>query len=355
MYIAHRRIGPDEPPFIIAEMSGNHNQSLKRALEIVDTAVHCGAHALKLQTYTAETITLQLEKDEFFVNDPENIWTGKSLYNLYQEGHTPWEWHKTIFDHCRKLGIICFSTPFDESAVDFLESLNVPCYKIASFENVHLPLIRKVASTGKPIIMSTGMASITELDEAVTAAHEAGCKNLILLKCTSTYPATPENSNLLTIPHLRDLFGVQVGLSDHTMGIGVSVAAVALGATVIEKHFTLRRSDGGVDSSFSMEPEEMKALVVETERAWQALGRVMYGPTEKEKASLQYRRSLYVAEDMKTGDIFTTQNLRVVRPGKGLPPKYYEVVLGKYAVMDLKKGTPVTWNLFNSTERIASK
>lgn len=342
--IAGRMIDMGAPPLIIAEMSGNHNQSLERALEIVDAAAQTGVHALKLQTYTADTITLDVSEGEFFISDKTSLWSGTTLYKLYQQAHTPWEWHKPIFDHCRKRGLIGFSTPFDESAVDFLESLDVPCYKIASFENIHLPLIRKVASTGKPIIMSTGMASIAELDEAVTTAREAGCKDLILLKCTSNYPATPENTNILTIPHLRELFHCEVGLSDHTMGIGVSVAAVALGATVIEKHFTLCRADGGVDSAFSLEPEEMRSLVVETERAWQSLGRVSYGPTEKEKASLQYRRSLYVARDMKAGEIFTHENLRVVRPGFGLAPKYYDNFLGKRIRINALKGTPITWD-----------
>jgi pseudaminic acid synthase len=343
--ISDRNVGLNHPPFIIAEMSGNHNQSLERALEIVDAAAASGAHALKLQTYTADTMTLDIREREFFIEDPKSLWTGRSLYDLYQEAHTPWEWHKPIFDRCRERGMICFSTPFDDTAVDFLEELEVPCYKIASFENTDLPLIRKVGATGKPIIVSTGMASIAELDEAVSAAREAGCRDLILLKCTSTYPATPENTNILTIPHLRELFGVEVGLSDHTMGTGVAVAAVALGATVIEKHFTLSRADGGVDSAFSLEPEEMRALVVETERAWQALGKVSYGPTEKEKASLQFRRSLYVARDMKAGDVFTRENLRAVRPGFGLPPKFYDLLIGKQAKQDLRKGTPVSWDV----------
>jgi pseudaminic acid synthase len=273
------------------------------------------------------------------------LWQGTSLHKLYQQAYTPWEWHKPIFDRCKELGMIGFSTPFDETAVDFLESLDVPAYKIASFENVHLPLIRKVAATGKPIIISTGMATVAELDEMVRTVREAGCNDIVLLKCTSTYPATPENTNITTIPHMRQLFNCQVGLSDHTMGIGVATASVALGATVIEKHFTLRRADGGVDSTFSMEPDEMRALVVESERAWQALGRISYGPTEKEKSSLRYRRSLYVAQDMKAGDVFTEQNLRIVRPGFGLAPKYYETVLGKPVKHDVKKGTPVTWEL----------
>ncbi|MFY0543169.1 pseudaminic acid synthase [Brevibacillus sp. H7] len=345
--VAHRRIGSAYPPFIIAEMSGNHNQSLERALEIVEAAAKAGAHALKIQTYTADTMTIDYQKGEFFINDPNSLWKGKSLYELYQEAYTPWEWHKPIFDRCRELGMIGFSTPFDESAVDFLESLDVPLYKIASFENIDIPLIRRVARTGKPIIISTGMATIAEIDEAVRAAREEGCEDLVLLKCTSTYPASPENSNLLTIPHMRQLFDVEVGLSDHTMGVGVAVASVALGATVIEKHFTLRRADGGVDSAFSLEPEEFHSLVVETERAWQGLGRVSYGPTEKEKNSLVFRRSLYVVEDVKAGEPLTKQNLRAIRPGHGLPPKYYDVLLGKRVKRDIPKGTPASWDLFD--------
>ena len=273
---------------------------------------------------------------------------GSSLYKLYKQAYTPWDWHKPIFDRCKELGIIGFSTPFDATAVDFLESLDVPCYKIASFENTDLPLIRKVASTGKPMIISTGMATIAELDETVRTAREAGCQDLILLKCTSTYPATAENTNLLTISHMRDLFNVQVGLSDHTTGIGVAVASVALGSTVIEKHFTLCRADTGVDSAFSMEPAEMEQLVIETERSWQALGKINYGATEAEKGSLVFRRSLYVAQDMKAGDVFTPENLKAVRPGLGLPPKYYDVLLGQTIKRDVKKGTPASWNLLKA-------
>jgi N-acetylneuraminate synthase len=343
--IAGRTIGASAPPFVIAEMSGNHNHSLERALAIVDAAADSGAHALKIQTYTADTITLDVERDEFVISDPSSLWTGKTLYSLYEEAHTPWDWHEAIFARARERGMIPFSTPFDETAVDFLETLDSACYKIASFENVHLPLIRKVASTGKPIIISTGMATEEELSEAVEAARGAGCTDLVLLKCTSTYPATPENTNLATIPHMRERFGCHVGLSDHSMGIGVSVAAVALGAVAIEKHFTLARADGGVDSAFSMEPDEMRALVVETERAWQALGHVSYGPTDAEKASLQFRRSLYVAEDMHAGDVFTHANLRVVRPGFGLAPKHYDEVLGKRITRAAAKGTAVSWDL----------
>ncbi|MFC5469740.1 pseudaminic acid synthase [Cohnella suwonensis] len=343
--IADKRIGRNHRPFLIAEMSGNHNQSLDRALAIVEAAAEAGAHALKLQTYTADTMTLDIEEGEFFIDDPDSLWKGNSLYKLYQEAYTPWEWHEPIFERCRELGLIAFSTPFDETAVDFLESLNVPAYKIASFENTDLPLIRKAAATGKPLIISTGMASIAELDETVKAAREAGCQSLVLLKCTSTYPATPSNSNLSTIPHMEQLFQCQVGLSDHTMGIGASVASVALGATVIEKHFTLSRADGGVDSAFSLEPEEFKALAVETERAWQSIGGIVYGPTEAETNSLKHRRSLYVAQDMKAGDRFSTQNLRAIRPGLGLPTKYLERILGKQINQDIKKGTPLSWEL----------
>jgi len=343
--ISERLIGTDHPPFIIAEMSGNHNQSLDRALAIVEAAAKTGAHALKLQTYTADTMTLDLAEGEFFIDDSNSLWQGQSLHKLYQQAYTPWEWHEPIFEKCQQLGLIAFSTPFDETAVDFLESLNVPCYKIASFENTDIPLIRKVASTGKPMIISTGMATISELDETVRAAREAGCKDLVLLKCTSTYPATPENSNLLTIPHLRDLFNVQVGLSDHTMGIGAAVASVALGATVIEKHFTLSRADGGVDSTFSMEPAEMAQLVVESERAWQALGKITYGATQAETKSRIFRRSLYVTQDMSPGDRFTPNNLRCIRPDLGLPPKYYDVLLEQQVGRSVKAGTPVSWDL----------
>ena len=345
MQIGTRTIGLANPPFVIAEMSGNHNQSLERALEIVDAAAKTGAHALKIQTYTADTMTLDLDKGEFLISDPNSLWEGTSLYTLYQEAYTPWEWHKPIFDRCRELGMTGFSTPFDDTAVDFLETLDVPCYKIASFENTDIPLIRKVAATGKPMIISTGMATVAEMDETVRAAREAGCKDFILLKCTSTYPATPENTNILTIPHMRELFGCEVGLSDHTMGIGVSIASVALGATVIEKHFTLSRADGGVDSTFSMEPAEMASLVVESERAWQALGEVKYGPTEKEKKSLVFRRSLYLVDDVKAGEVLTLKNLRAIRPGLGLPPKYLSILLGRRLAKDVKKGTAMTWDL----------
>ena len=346
MDINNTQIGLGNAPFIIAEMSGNHNKSLERALEIVEAAAKTGAHALKIQTYTAGTMTLDLDEREFHISDPKSLWAGTSLYKLYAQAYTPWEWHDAIFKRANELGIIAFSTPFDDTAVDFLESLDVPCYKIASFENTDLPLIRRVAATGKPMIISTGMASVAELDDTVRAAREAGCKDLILLKCTSTYPATADNTNILTIPHMRELFGCEVGLSDHTMGVGVSVASVALGATVIEKHFTLNRADGGVDSAFSMEPAEMSQLVIETERAWQALGQVSYGATAAEQKSMVFRRSLYVVKDLQAGDVLTQDNVRAIRPGLGLPTKYIEQVLGKVVKHAVPRGTGVSWEMF---------
>jgi pseudaminic acid synthase len=344
MKICGRPIGAGAPPFVIAEMSGNHNQSLERALAIVDAAAAAGAHALKLQTYTADTMTIDLREREFFIADPNSLWSGSSLFQLYQQAHTPWEWHAPIFQRARQLGMIPLSTPFDETALDFLESLDVGVHKIASFENTDLPLIRKVAATGKPMIISTGMASVAELDETVRAAREAGCRDLVLLKCTSTYPATPDNTNLRTIPHLRELFGCEVGLSDHTMGCGVAVAAVAMGATVIEKHFTLSRADGGVDSAFSMEPAELRTLVTESERAWQSLGHVAYGASAAEQKSLVYRRSLYVVKDVAAGERLTRENVRAIRPGLGLPPKWLDKVLGRTARQALPRGTALDWD-----------
>lgn len=343
--ISDYKIGLRYKPYIIAELSGNHNQSLERALEIAEAAAKSGAHALKLQTYTADTMTLDVADGDFYIDDEKSLWKGTSLYDLYKMASTPWEWHKPIMERANELGMVCFSTPFDESSVDFLESLNVPAYKIASFENADIPLIKKVASTGKPMIVSTGMATLAELDETVKTIRKAGCEDFVLLKCTSTYPASPENSNVLTIPHMRELFNCEVGLSDHTMGVGAAVAAVAHGATVIEKHFTLSRADGGVDSAFSLEPEEMKQVAIETERAWQSLGSVTYGPTEAEKLSLKFRRSLYIAMDMKAGEKLTPENLRIVRPGMGLEPKYYEKLLGRKVNADVKKGTALNWDI----------
>lgn len=335
----------NKKPFIIAEMSGNHNQSLERALAIVDAAAAAGVDALKIQTYTADSMTLDINEGEFFIADKTSLWNGTSLYNLYQKAYTPWEWHEPIFKRCKERGIIGFSTPFDGTAIDFLEGISTPLYKIASFENIDLPLIKKVAQTGKPMIVSTGMASIAELDDLVRTARENGCKDLTLLKCTSSYPSTPQGTNLLTIPHMKQLFGCNVGLSDHTLGIGAAIASVALGATVIEKHFTLSRAEGGVDSAFSLEPAEMKILVEETKRAYEALGNVHYGISEQEKKSLQFRRSLYVVEDMKAGEVITEKNMRSIRPGLGISPKYYDLVLGKKVKCDVKRGTGLTWNM----------
>lgn len=330
-------------PFIIAEMSGNHNHSLERALEIVDAAADAGVDALKIQTYTADTITIDKNDGEFFIADPNSLWKGESLYSLYQKAYTPWEWHKPIFERCKERGIIGFSTPFDFTAVDFLEDLDVPFYKIASFENVDIPLIRKVAQTGKPIIASTGMASLAELSELVETARSNGCNDLTLLKCTSSYPASPAGSNLATIPHMKALFDCTVGISDHTLGIGVAVESIAFGAMVIEKHFTLSRANGGVDAEFSLEPQEMKQLVKEVNAAYEAIGTVHYGLTSQE--STKFRRSLYIVEDMKAGDVITEKNMRSIRPGLGLPPKYYDILLGKKVKCDVKRGTALSWDM----------
>jgi len=344
MHINGRAISRDARPYLIAEMSGNHNHSLDRALEIVTAAAESGADAIKLQTYTADTITLDCDGPDFVIDDPTSLWAGRRLYELYDEAHTPWDWHAPIIERARSLGLDCFSSPFDASAVDFLEQLNVPAYKIASFEVIDLPLIRKVAQTGKPMILSTGMASVAEIGEALRVCHEAGNEQVCLLKCTSAYPATPANTNIATIPNMRATFGCEVGLSDHTMGTGVAVGAVALGAVLIEKHFTLRRADGGVDSAFSLEPAELRQLRDETQRAWQSLGRVTYGGTVAEEGSRIFRRSLYVAQDMEAGEAFTPQSLRSVRPGFGLAPKHYDVLLGKRVNRTLAKGTPVSWD-----------
>ena len=344
--ISQFNIGKSHPPFIIAEMSGNHNGSLDKALEIVRSAAACGAHALKLQTYTADTMTIDCNDSGFYIDNPNSLWHGRTLYELYNEAHTPWEWHKPIFDLAKKLGMVSFSSPFDASAVDFLESLDVPCYKIASFENVDLPLIRRVAATGKPMIISTGNANLGEVHEAVEAAREAGNRELILLRCSSTYPAREEDSNLNTIPVMQKLFDCQVGLSDHTMGIGAAIAAVALGARVIEKHFILDRSAGGVDSAFSLEPAELSLLVDESNRARKAMGSVSFERSEAEEESLQFRRSLYLVKNVKVGEIATSDNVRAIRPGRGLSPKYQEIVMGQIFTSEQKVGTPVSWNMF---------
>jgi len=345
MKISHQIIGPDAPPFIIAEMSGNHNQSLDRALEIVEAAARAGAQALKLQTYTADTMTLDINEGEFFIKDEHSPWKGKSLYDLYSIAHTPWEWHAPIMERAHDLGMICFSTPFDKSAVDFLESLDVPAYKIASFEIVDLPLIRYIAEQGKPIILSTGMATLAEIDEAVRTIREAGNNRIALLKCISAYPAPPEEMNLRTIPHLAGAFGVSVGLSDHTLGIATSVAAVALGACIIEKHFTLSRADPGPDSAFSLEPHEFKAMVGAVRETEKALGAVCYEVSEHEKASRVFRRSLFAVKDIEVGEEFSEENVRSIRPGHGLPPKYLSTVLGRRATENIRRGTPLSWDL----------
>ncbi|RTQ52236.1 pseudaminic acid synthase [Hymenobacter gummosus] len=339
--IGGRPVGPAHAPFIIAELSGNHNQSLERGLAIVDAVAAAGAHAIKLQTYTADTMTL---RGVHRIEDPNSLWYGRELYDLYEEAHTPWDWHRALFDRAKQHGLVAFSSPFDESAVDFLESLDAPAYKIASFENTDWPLLRRVARTGKPVIMSIGASKLAEVAEAVDILRAEGCRDLVLLKCTSTYPATPQNTNLRTIPHLQQLFpDALVGLSDHTMGVGAAVGAVALGATVVEKHVTLRRADGGVDSAFSLEPEEVAQLVTETERVWQALGHIQYGVQRAEEKSRLYKRSIYVARDIRAGEAFTADNLRVVRPGDGLAPRFYAEVMGKTARTDLRAGTPLTW------------
>ncbi len=333
-------------PYIIAEMSGNHNHSLERALKIVDAAADCGVNALKIQTYTADTMTIDCSRDEFIINDAKSLWKGKKLYDLYKEASTPWEWHKPIFERCRQKGITGFSTPFDGTAVDFLEALGCPMYKIASFEIVDLPLIKKVAKTKKPMLISTGMAAAEEIKEAVACAGSNGCPEVMILKCTSAYPAEPKDSNLLTIPDMAAKFKCKVGLSDHTVGIGAAIASIALGAVAVEKHFTLSRKDGGVDSAFSMEPEEMRSLVKEAARAFDSLGSVKYGPGNNEKASLMFRRSIYAVKDIKKGEKLTKTNIRIIRPGYGLAPKYFDGILGKTAARDIKFGEPMRRELY---------
>ncbi len=325
-------------------MSGNHNQSLERALKIIDAAAVAGASAIKIQTYTADTLTI---KGVFKITEKSSLWFGKDLYDLYDEAHTPWDWHKAIFDHAHKRGIICFSSPFDETAVDLLESLNNPIYKVASFEINHIPLLKYIAKTGKPVIMSTGASSILEIAEAVNVLKVEGCEDLTLLKCTSTYPASADDSNINTIPHLKELFNCKVGLSDHTMGIGVAVAAIAKGANVIEKHFCLDRSEGGVDSAFSLEPAEFKQLVTEAKRAYLSLGKINYCITSDEKVVDAGKRSIYVSDKINDGEIITTKNIKVIRPGYGLHPRYYSYVLGKKANKKLEIGHPLLFNDLN--------
>jgi pseudaminic acid synthase len=344
--IEKHMIGPKHRPFIVAEISGNHQQSLEKALKLVDEAHKAGVHAIKLQTYTAETMTLPIKTPPFLLEDKKSLWCGRTLYELYEEAYTPWEWHKPIFDHARKLGLVAFSSPFDETAVDFLETLNCPCYKIASLELVNHPLIARAAKTKKPLILSTGGATLAEIDEAVQLARNCGCKEIILLKCSSAYPAPVESFNLKTLPHLAKAFQVVVGLSDHSLSIGVAVASISLGASLIEKHITLSRKDEAVDGAFSLEPQEFKLLVEESVNAWKAQGVIQYGANEFEKTEFVNRRSLYIAKDLKAGDVLKKEHIKAVRPGGGLHPKYLETVVGHKVKKDIVTGTPLSWEIF---------
>jgi pseudaminic acid synthase len=342
--INSRRIGPGYPVYVIAEMSANHNQDYQHAVELLRAAKDAGADAIKLQTYTADTLTIRCDNPHFRVGKG-TLWEGRTLYDLYQEAYTPWDWQPKLKKVADELGLDLFSTPFDDSAVEFLETLGVPAYKIASFEIVDLPLIRKVASKRKPMIISTGMASLGEIDAAVRAARQAGCAEIALLKCTSAYPAPPEEMNLRTIAHLGESFGVPVGLSDHTLGIAAPVAAVALGACIIEKHFTLSRATPGPDSAFSLEPAELKAMIEGVRVAEKALGKVSYEVNPAESASKVFRRSLFIVADVKAGEPFTKENLRSIRPGHGLPPQFIDEILGRKAARDVARGTPLSWDL----------
>ncbi len=346
-YIGHCPIGTNHPPMIVAELSGNHHTSLQRALKMVEAAKKSGVTAIKLQTYTPDTITLNIHEGDFVIRDHSSLWYGKTLYDLYKEAYTPWDWHKPIFDRCRELGLIAFSSPFDETAVDFLESFDVPCYKIASLEIVDLPLIRKAAATGKPLILSTGAASLEEIALAVETARNAGCKHLILLKCTLAYPSTPSDCHLRTIPHLAESFNTHIGLSDHTLSLGVPIASVALGACLIEKHFTLSRADGDVDGPFSLEPHEFTSLVEESRKAWESLGTIRYTPLPSEKTSLSHRPSLFFIADLEAGTAVEEGHIKTLRPNSGLAPKELPNVIGKQLLCPVKKGTPVAWHLFN--------
>lgn len=343
--IGRHDIGREHPPFVVAEVSGNHNGSLERALEIVDAVADSGAHAVKLQTYRPDTITVDVDTPAFRLSDRHELWGGQNLYRLYERAHTPWEWHEPLFRRARDRGLEVFSSPFDPTAVELLESLDAPAYKIASSELVDLPLVELCARTGKPLVLSTGMATVAEIDAAVRTARAAGNDQLVVLSCTASYPARPQETNLRGLPLLEGVTGAVVGLSDHTPGIGVPLAAVALGARVIEKHVTLSRDDGGVDSAFSLEPDELKALVTEVERAWLALGEAALGPKPSEREGLRLRRSLYVVEDVRAGEPVTERNVRSIRPAGGLPPGELGTVLGRAFRVDAAKGTPLTWDL----------
>ncbi|NUS74431.1 MAG: pseudaminic acid synthase [Corynebacteriales bacterium] len=344
--IGKHEVGPDHRPFIIAEMSGNHNGELERALRIVDVIADSGAQALKLQTYTADTITLDSDRDEFFVDRNHPLWGNSNLYQLYQQAYTPWEWHEPLFNRAKERGLVAFSSPFDSTAVDFLESLDVPAHKVASAELVDLPLIRRIASTGKPVIMSTGMGTVQEIAAAVQPAREAGCEQLIVMGGTAAYPAEPADCHLRKLPVIADAFDCVVGYSDHTMGVGVSVAAVALGASAIEKHVTTSRDEGGVDSAFSLDSAEISSLVVETERAWLALGQPHIGATDSEEAVRRLRRSLYVSRDVKAGERVNSENVRSVRPANGLPPIAFDQIDGQLFTRDVEFATPTDWSMF---------
>jgi len=341
--IAGRKIGPDHEPFVICELSGNHNGSLDRALQMVDAAADTGCDAIKIQTYTADTITMDVDRPEFRIHG--GLWDGRSLYELYEEAQTPFEWHAAIFERARKRGVIIFSSPFDETAVDLLADLGAPAYKIASFEAVDLPLIRYAAAKGRPLIISTGMANLSEIGAARDAALAAGAPGVALLHCVSSYPAVLEDANVRTVADMAARFACPIGLSDHTMGTAASVAAVAMGASLIEKHFTLARADGGPDAAFSLEPPEFKALVDDAKAAWKALGRAHYDVLGSERGSLQFRRSLYVSADVKAGEPLTRANVRSIRPGNGLAPAHFEEVLGRIAVRDLTRGEPLAWEM----------
>lgn len=349
--LGHYTISQLHPPLLVAELSGNHNKSFERAIQLIDAAKSAGAHAVKLQTFTPDTITLNVQTASFYVDNPKSLWYGKSLHEIYQVAHTPWEWHEALFQYCHSQGLLCFSSPFDQTAVDFLESIHCPCYKVASSENTDHLILKRVASTKKPIILSTGHATLSELGESVDLLRKFGCDDLVLLKCTAAYPAPPHEINLKTLPNLSDIFNCQVGLSDHTLGIGVAIASVAFGATVIEKHLTLSRAEGGVDAAFSMEPDEFAQMAKNVKIAWESIGHISYGASQHEDAE-RGRRSLYFIKKMAAGEIITRECVKSVRPGFGLPTKYLDVIEGMRLAHAVDYGDPVKWQSFKSTEGI---